>query len=135
MQALDKKQKNGLRHFDINGDPSAGLNWDNFFPFLVGRYSQVFSNFNYDKTGTAFPNGTGKKRDFNYNEFEFYAQDSWKARSDLTVTYGLRYLLHTVPYEINGFGSVPSINKDAYFSPRLAAPPQRAIGFGALPLL
>ena len=135
IQSLDTNPQNQLRPSDINGDPSAVLNWDNFFPFLLGRYSQVFSNFNYDKTGTAFPNGTGKKRDFNYNEFEFYAQDSWRARSDLTVTYGLRYLLHTVPYEINGFESVPSINKDAYFSARLAAAAQGVSGFGAVPLV
>jgi len=46
-------------------------------------------------------------------------------RSDLTVTYGLRYLLHTVPYEINGFQSVPSVNENVYFAARLM-PPHRS---------
>jgi hypothetical protein len=135
IQSLDTAPQNQLRPSDINGDPSAISSWDNFFPFLLGRYSSVFSNFNYDKAGTAFPNGTGKKRDYNYNEFEFYGQDSWKLRSDLTLTYGLRYLLHSVPYEINGFQSVPSVNENAYFAARLTAAAQGVSGISAVPIM
>jgi carboxypeptidase family protein len=124
-----------LRPSDINTDQSSINNWDNFFPFILGRYSQVTTNFNYNKTGTPFPNGTGKKRDFNYNEFEFYGQDSWKLRSDLTLTYGLRYTLHTVPYEVNGFQSVPSVNEDAYLAARLQAAAQGLSGNSVVPLL
>ncbi len=135
IQSLDTAPQNQLRPSDINGDPSAVSNWDNFFPLLLGRYSQVFSNFNFDKTGTAFPNGTGKKRDYNYNEFEFYGQDSWKLRSDLTLTYGLRYLLHSVPYEVNGFQSVPSVNENTYFAARLTAAAQGVSGISAVPIV
>lgn len=124
-----------LRPGDINSDQSAINNWDNFFPFMLGRYSQVTTNFNYNKTGTPFANGTGKKRDFNYNEFEFYGQDSWKLRSDLTLTYGLRYTLHTVPYEINGFQSVPSVNENTYLATRLQAALQGVSGNSAVPLV
>lgn len=109
-----------LRPVDLNPDPSAISAYDSTFPFILGRYADVFSNFNYNKSGTVFPNGTGKKRDYNYNEFEFYFQDSWKVRQSLTLLYGLRYSLHTVPYEINGFQSVPSVNEDVYFATRLA---------------
>jgi len=142
IQSLDTAPQNQLRPTvskgdpsDINSDPSAVANWDNFFPFMLGRYSQVFSNFNYDKTGTPFPNGTGKKRDFNYNEFEFYGQDSWKLRSDLTLTYGLRYLVHTVPYEVNGFQSVPSVNENTYLAARLNAAAQGVSGISAVPIM
>jgi len=135
IQSLDTAPQNQLRPSDINADSSAIANWDNFFPFLLGRYSSVFSNFNYDKTGTVFPNGTGKKRDYNYNEFEFYGQDSWKLRSDLTLTYGLRYLLHSVPYEINGFQSVPSVNENAFFGARLSAAAQGVSGISAVPIV
>src|SRR5437588_807019 len=69
IQSLDTAPQNQLRPSDINSDPSAVGNWDNFFPFMLGRYSQVFSNFNYDKAGNPFANGTGKKRDYNYNDF------------------------------------------------------------------
>jgi Carboxypeptidase regulatory-like domain len=135
IQSLDTTPQNQLRPSDINGDTSAISDWDNFFPFMLGRYSEVQSNFNYDKNANAFPNGTGKKRDFNYNEFEFYSQDSWKLRSDLTVTYGLRYTLHTVPYETNGFQSVPSVNENTYFSDRLNAAAQGISGISAVPIV
>ena len=124
-----------LRPTDINSDQSAINNWDNFFPFMLGRYSQVTTNFNYNKTGTPFPNGTGKRRDFNYNEFEFYGQDSWKLRSDLTLTYGLRYTLHTVPYEVNGFQSVASVNESTYLAARLQAAAQGLSGNSVVPLV
>jgi hypothetical protein len=108
-----------LRPSDLNSDPSAISNWDNAFPFLLGRFADVTSNFNYSKTGTPFPNGTGKNRDYNYNEFEFYAQDAWKARSDLTLTFGLRWDYHSVPYEVNGYQSVPSVGENAFLGIRL----------------
>ncbi len=107
------------RPADINQDTSAISNWDNSFPFILGRYSDASSNFNYSKDGTPFPNGTGKNRDYNYNEFELYFQDSWKVRSDLTLIFGLRWDYHTVPYEVNGYQSVPSVNEPAYFSTRV----------------
>jgi len=135
IQSLDTAPQNQLRPSDINSDPSAVGNWDNFFPFMLGRYSQVFSNFNYDKAGNPFANGTGKKRDYNYNEFEFYGQDSWKLRSDLTLTYGLRYLFHTVPYEVNGFQSVPSVNENTYLAARINAAAQGLSGISTVPIM
>jgi Carboxypeptidase regulatory-like domain len=126
---LDPSERPG----DINSDPSAVSNWDNTFPFLLGRYSGVTSNFNYSKDGTAFPNGTGKNRDYNYDEFELYFQDSWKVRSDLTITAGLRWDYHTVPYEVNGYQSVPSVNEPAYFSARQANALNGVSGVNATP--
>ena len=124
-----------LRPSDINNDPSAISNWDNAFPFLLGRYSSVTSNFNYTKDGTAFPNGTGKTRDYNYNEFELYFQDSWKARSDLTLTFGLRWDYHTVPYEVNGYQSVPSVNENVYLRTRVNNAMDGLSGINAVPFV
>jgi hypothetical protein len=126
-----------LRPDDINQAPdgSAITNWDNAFPFLLGRYSDVTSNFNYNKSGTPFPNGSGKNRDYNYSEFEFYAQDSWKIRSDLTLTLGLRWDFHTVPYEVNGYQSVPSINENTYLSARIANAMSGTSGLDAVPFV
>jgi hypothetical protein len=124
-----------LRPSDISSDPAARSTWDSTFPLILGRYASIFTNFNYSKSGNFLAPGTGKSRDFNYNEFEFYGQDSWRMRSDLTMTYGLRYILHTVPYEINGFESVPSINMNAYFSERLALAASGTSGINALPFV
>ena len=124
-----------LRPADLNQDPSAISSYDNTFPLILGSYADVASNFNYNKSGQAFPNGTGKNRDYNYNEFEFYFQDSWKIRPDLTFVYGLRYSLHTVPYEVNGFQSVPSVNENEYFATRLANAASGTSGSFATPVV
>jgi hypothetical protein len=36
-----------------------------------------------------------------WNRFEFYAQDTWRARSNLTVDYGVRYALYPPITEVN----------------------------------
>jgi hypothetical protein len=97
----------GQRPADILGDPNmiATTNYDSAFPFLLGRYATIRTNFNYDTAGNAFPLGTGQSRDYRYNEYEAYAQDSWRVRNDLTITYGVRYHYYPAPYEVNGFQS------------------------------
>jgi len=94
-----------LRPANIGADDTGTAvdNYDAAFAFLLGRYASIASNFNYDISGNALALGTGKKRDFRYNEYEVYAQDSWRARSSLTLTYGLRWQYYAPPYEVNKF--------------------------------
>lgn len=92
-----------LRPTTIGTGNARTSNYDAAFAFLLGRYAQIQTNYNYDPSGNAFAPGTGKARDFRYNEYEVYAQDTWRVRSDLTLTYGLRYHLYPAPYEVDGF--------------------------------
>ncbi len=78
-------------------------NFDSVFTSLLGRFSQVATNFNYGTDGVAFAPGTGKKRDYVYNEYELYLQDNWKIRRDLTINLGVRWHFYPAPYEKNGF--------------------------------
>jgi hypothetical protein len=116
----------GQRPADILQDPNLDPNgvatteWDNAFPYSLGRFASVNSNFNYTKTGTALPNGSGSRRDYKYNEFELYAQDSWKIRKDLTITYGLRYVYFGVPYEKNGLEATQNVDFATLFNQRVA---------------
>ncbi len=77
--------------------------WDSMFTFLTGRFASISTSFNYDPSGAAFAPGTGKNRNFAYNEYEAYFQDTWRVRQDLTLTFGVRWAYYSVPYEVNGF--------------------------------
>ena len=57
---------------------------------LVGIITEGDAVYNYTKQGTALPLGTTIKRDYRWNEYEFYGQDSWRALRNLTITYGVR---------------------------------------------
>lgn len=57
-----------------------------------------------------FFNKTGARQGSDYknyrqHEFDWYGQDSWKVRPNLTLNLGLRYQLNTVPYETGGNAS------------------------------
>jgi hypothetical protein len=58
--------------------------------------------YNTTKTGTTLPVGAPVNRDYRWNEYELYAQDTWKAQKDLSITYGLRYSYLQVPAETSG---------------------------------
>jgi hypothetical protein len=124
-----------LRPSDIFPDPSSWSTWDNTFTTLLGRYASVTANYNYGVSGSALPQFTPSTRNFSYNEYEFFAQDSWKIRNDLTVTYGLRWNYHSVPYEVNGFQSVPTVSEAQLFNARQMAAVDGVNGFSAAPFV
>jgi Carboxypeptidase regulatory-like domain len=123
------------RPADISSDPAAQAEWDNAFPLLLGRYSSTNSFIAYDKSGTPLAPYSTTQRNFHYNEYEFYGQDSWRVRPDLTVTYGLRWQYHSVPFEANGFQSVPTTNIDQVFNARVSAAAAGISGNDAAPLV
>jgi hypothetical protein len=94
-----------LRPANILQDPSgiAAANWDNFFVGALGIINNDQSGITYNKNGTVVPQGTEThRRDYRSNLYAGYVQDTWKMRSDLTVTAGVRYQYAQVPYEVNG---------------------------------
>ena len=94
-----------LRPANILQDPNgiATGNWDNFFVGALGIINNVQSAITYTRDGQVVPAGEEThRRDYRSNLYAAYVQDSWKLRSDLTLTGGVRYQYASVPYEVNG---------------------------------
>jgi hypothetical protein len=85
---------------------------------LIGRYSQYTANYNYDINGNVLPTGTIIERNFATEEYDVYAQDSWKITPNLTFNYGLRYSLSRPVYETEGYQIRPRIPLGDYFESR-----------------
>lgn len=125
-----------LRPTDIRpGSATATTNWDTMYAFLLGRIAQLNTNFVYDIAGNPQPLGTGKARDFVYNEYELYVQDNWKLRSDLTVNLGVRWHLYPAPYEKNGFQAGNDVDFEELARIRIANGLAGISGDDAEPLL
>lgn len=88
---------------------------------LLGIINQYSATFNFDINNKAIPYGQPNARDFTTREYEFYAQDTYKIRKDLTLTYGLRYGISQPPYESNGVEVTPTVGLDQYFADRVGA--------------
>jgi Carboxypeptidase regulatory-like domain len=56
----------------------------------------------FNKSGVRQPSDN---KIYRQHEFDWFGQDSWKIRSNLTINAGLRYQLNGVPYEVNGNAS------------------------------
>ena len=93
---------------------------------LIGGVPDQTTVSNYDvakggATGSLFPDGTFINRHFKANEYEWYVQDSWRARANLTITFGLRHTILQTPYEENGQQVAPTIDTDAWYKQRNAS--------------
>jgi hypothetical protein len=140
FNAVDVGLGGGLTSLDPSREPgdiatdTASLNlWDTAFTFLLGRFASVSSNFNNNAQLQPFPQGHGHTRNYRYYETEIYGQDSWRVRSDLTLTYGLRYQFYSVPYEINGLEAIPTTGFSDIINPRVTNGLQGIAGTGANP--
>lgn len=124
-----------LRPTNIRTGTTASGAYDRAFAFLLGRYASISTNFNYSPDGQAFAPGTGKSRDFRYNEYEFYGQDNWRIRNDLTINLGLRWQYYQPPYEANGFQAANDVDLNQLFDKRLQNAAAGISGATAEPLL
>jgi len=85
---------------------------------LAGLISEVDSNYNLDKNLNPLAEGALINRHFRAWEYEWYGQDSWRARPNLTLTFGLRYSILEPPYEATGTQVQPLISSHDWFMNR-----------------
>jgi hypothetical protein len=126
-----------IANTSVQGQPPASLDPGGFgFPAVGSNYSGAYNAAIADITGlitssqeyynNSYSNGSlnplppGQWINHKYltNELEYYAQDSWKAKPNLTFTFGLRHTLLQVPYERNGQEVAPTINLGQWFDSR-----------------
>jgi hypothetical protein len=76
----------------------------NLYGFMTGRINAIYQTQYLSPSGDYVNLGDAYQQ-AHERELGFYAQDSWKARPDLTISYGIRYELQ-----------MPFIMDNAYFS-------------------
>ncbi len=121
-----------VRPIDIatGGSQNAGNvavnDYDSLFATGLGVIGTISTNFNYNNAGAALPAGSGGPRAYRFFETEAYFGDTWKVTKKLTLSYGLRYQLYSVPYEAKGDESVPittpasGLDLDTFIKDRIA---------------
>jgi hypothetical protein len=99
-------------------DGNFGASYDFAMSALAGLVTEVGSNYELNKNLQVLPQGALVPRHFRANEVEFYGQDQWRIKPNLTITYGLRYTLLQPPYETTGTQVAPTISLHDWFLQR-----------------
>jgi hypothetical protein len=108
------------------GEPAVGSSFGNSYLIayanLIGSVPSVTQTSNYRITSktaaTLLADGATIDRHFKANEYEWYIQDSWRARPNLTINFGVRHTLLQTPYETNGQQISPTVDTDNWFKER-----------------
>jgi len=80
----------------VQGVPSDDFSLETAAQAYYGLVDNDFQAEFFNKAGAR--QGTDNKK-FRQHEYDWYGQDTWKIRRNLTLTLGLRYQLDGVPYE------------------------------------
>ena len=83
-------------------NPNFQSNYDTAMTSLLGMITIGDAVYNYNRSSNPIAQGTPVTRRFAENSYEMYAKDTWKVKSNLTLTLGLRYSLFSPPWETNG---------------------------------
>jgi hypothetical protein len=113
-------------------EPVTATQYDRPLLALYGMISDVVANYNLDRNGNAQPQGAPVKRNYGLDWYEFYAQDTWRMKPNITLTYGLRWSFFPAPWETNGFETSPTYGLGTQFNQNVKNMNQ-GIGYGAQP--
>ncbi|HYL86817.1 MAG TPA: carboxypeptidase-like regulatory domain-containing protein [Candidatus Angelobacter sp.] len=97
-------------------EPIDATQYDRPLLALYGMISDVVANYNLDRNGNVLNPGDPVKRNYGLNWYEFYGQDSWRIKPNLTLTYGLRWSLFPPPWETNGLQTSPTFGLGTQFA-------------------
>jgi hypothetical protein len=105
---------------------NTGFNHAYDFPLaaLMGIESEVDGVYNYKigaTGGTTIAQNQPILRYWAVDNYNFFFQDTWKVRRNLSLTYGLNYQLMTPMTETAGQEVTPTINMGSWFNQRQAA--------------
>ncbi len=132
---------NTTAHPGISGpEPQTATQYDRPLLALYGMISDVVANYNLDKNGNVVPGyscsggtcGAPVNRRYGLDSYEFYGQDAWRIKPNLTLTYGLRWSFFPAPWETNGFQSSTTFGLGTQFAQNVRNMNQ-GIGYDAMP--
>ena len=108
-----------------NPKPAIGENetsFDEMYATIIGNVAERDASANYivkdPTTAAVLPDGAFISRHFKANEFEYFLQDSWRIRPNLTVTFGMRHVILQAPYETNGQQISPTVDTNEWYLQR-----------------
>lgn len=85
---------------------------------IMGIITQGRGRYNYNIDGSLIPTGTPVSRNFRNEEYEWYLQDTWRMRRNLTLTLGVRHSLMPPIYEANNIQLSSNIPVADFFNTR-----------------
>jgi hypothetical protein len=85
---------------------------------ITGMVPEITADYQMTKNFTLLPEGAMVARHFRAHEAEWYAQDAWRVKPNLTLTFGLRYSLLQPPYETTGTQVSPNPGIHQWFRNR-----------------
>ena len=84
---------------------------------LGGFVNEVSQTFNVVSRTSGFVDGATERRMLSQNFLSFYVGDTWRVAPDTSLTFGLRWEMHTVPDETQGLALLPVGGVDAVLDP------------------
>jgi hypothetical protein len=113
-------------------EPLSSTAYDRPLLALYGMISDVVANYNLDRNGVVQPLGDPVKRNYGLNSYEFYGQDTWRIKPNLTLTYGLRWSFFPPPWETNGLQTSPTFGLGTQFATNVKNA-QQGLGYTSAP--
>ena len=124
---------NGLYSFDTTNIPTATANptvcGTTGLPACPFNFEQSFANFLLGQLSSFQQASLDVTANIFDNQFEYYGQDTWRIRPNLTITYGIRHSFFREPTDASGpNGSSRLVNFDPAFYDPAKAPCIRSSG-------